>query len=95
MDECLFGYEESICEYETLEECTLMIFSAELIKKIIMENPQLEHAYTKLLERAMRYKIYRENSFLVETPTTRYLHFKKIKVSKNCSHLLPISPINL
>ena len=62
MDECLFGYEESICEYETLEECTLIIFSVELIKKIIMENPQLEHAYTKLLERAMRYKIYRENT---------------------------------
>lgn len=78
MDEGLFGYEESICEYETLEECTLMIFSVEIIKKIIMQNPQLEHAYVKLLERAMRYKIYRENSFLTENATARYLHFKKM-----------------
>ena len=31
-----------------------------------------------LLENALRYKIYRENGFLVENATERYIHFKKL-----------------
>ena len=31
-----------------------------------------------LLENALRYKMYRENGFLVENATERYLHFKKL-----------------
>ena len=30
------------------------------------------------LENALRYKIYRENGFLVENATQRYIHFKKL-----------------
>lgn len=32
----------------------------------------------RLLENALRYKIYRENEFLVENATERYLHFRKM-----------------
>jgi CRP-like cAMP-binding protein len=77
MDEGLFGYIESICEWETMEECTLMIFSVEKIKNMIYEEETLKDVYIKMLENALRYKIYRENGFLVENATERYLHFKK------------------
>ena len=66
MDEGLFGYRESIVTWETLEETTLMIFDIQKMKKIIYENNQLKDVYIMLLENALRYKIYRENAFLVE-----------------------------
>lgn len=78
MDDGVFGYTESICEWEALEETTLMIFSVEKIKKLIFENEQLKNTYVKLLENALRYKIYRENGFLVENATERYIHFRKL-----------------
>lgn len=78
MDEGLFGYNESLCEWEALEETTLMIFSAEKMKKLIFENERLKNAYILLLENALRYKIYRENGFLVENATERYIHFRKL-----------------
>lgn len=65
MDEGIFGYNESICEWETLEETTLMFFNTENMKKLIYEN-------------ALHYKIYRENGFLVESATERYIHFRKL-----------------
>ena len=37
---------------------------------------QLKDVYIMLLENALRYKIYRENGFLVENATERYIHFK-------------------
>ncbi len=45
MDEGMFGYTESLCEWEALEETTLMIFSTEDMKKIIYENDDLKKAY--------------------------------------------------
>ena len=45
MDEGMFGYTESLCEWETLEETTLMIFSTEDMKKIIFENDSLKNVY--------------------------------------------------
>ncbi|MGN1136191.1 MAG: Crp/Fnr family transcriptional regulator, partial [Oscillospiraceae bacterium] len=78
MDEGMLGYTESLCEWETLEETTLMIFSTEDMKKIISENDSLKNTYIYLLENALRYKIYRENGFLVENATERYVHFKKL-----------------
>ena len=71
MDEGMFGYTESLCEWETLEETTLMIFNTEDMKKIIYENDDMKNAYIHLLENALRYKIYRENGFLVENATER------------------------
>ena len=45
MDEGMFGYTESLCEWETLEETTLMIFNTEDMKKIIFENDSLKNVY--------------------------------------------------
>lgn len=77
MDEGLFGYSESIVTWETLEESTLMFLGIQEIKDLIYENNQLKNVYIMLLENALRYKIYRENGFLVENATERYIHFKK------------------
>ena len=77
MDEGLFGYHESIVTWETLEETTLMFLDIQDIKELIYENDQLKDAYILSLENALRYKIYRENGFLVENATERYIHFKK------------------
>lgn len=78
MDEGLFGYSESITTWETLEEATLMFFEIQEMKDLIYENNQLKNVYIMLLENALRYKIYRENGFLVENATERYIHFKKL-----------------
>lgn len=78
MDEGLFGYRESIVTWETLEETTLMFFEVQEIKDLIYENNQLKNVYIMFLENALRYKIYRENGFLVENATERYIHFKKL-----------------
>ena len=78
MDEGFFGYSERICMWETLEETTLMLCKTEDIKNLIKENVAIKDAWILLLERALRYKIYRENGFLVENATERYIHFKKM-----------------
>ena len=78
MEEGLFGYSESIVTWETLEETTLMFFDVQKMKELIFENNQLKNAYIMFLENALRYKIYRENGFLVENATERYIHFKKL-----------------
>ena len=46
--------------------------------KIIRENVSFKDVWIHLLESALRYKIYRENGFLVENATERYIHFKKL-----------------
>ncbi len=78
MDEGLFDYSESIVTWETLEETTLMFFEIQEMKELIYKNNQLKNIYIMLLENALRYKIYRENGFLVENATERYIHFKKL-----------------
>ena len=78
MDEGFFGYPERICMWETLEETTIMISETAAIKKMIKENDSFKDIWIYLLESAMRYKIYRENGFLVENATERYIHFKKL-----------------
>ena len=78
MDEGMFGYPESTVTWEAIEETTLMIFDVTKIKKIIYENDEIKNVYIRLLENALRYKIYRENGFLVENATERYSHFKQM-----------------
>ncbi|MEE0265530.1 MAG: Crp/Fnr family transcriptional regulator [Acutalibacteraceae bacterium] len=77
MDEGLFGYSESIATWEALEESILMIFETNRIKELIHHNNQLKDMYITLLENALRYKLYRENGFLVENATQRYISFKR------------------
>lgn len=78
MDEGMFGYRESIVTWEALEDTTLMIFDVKKMKSLIYEEDQLKNLYVQLLENALRYKIYRENGFLVENATERYIHFRKM-----------------
>ena len=83
MDEGFFGYPERICMWEAIEESTVMFCNTSDIKRIIRENVEFKDIWIKLLENALRYKIYRENGFLVENATERYLHFKKLYPSLN------------
>ena len=78
MDEGLFGYTERNCMWEALEETSVMICETADIQKLIRENVSFKDIWIHLLESAMRYKIYRENGFLVENATERYIHFKKL-----------------
>ncbi len=78
MDEGFFGYTERICMWEALEETTVMICNTAAIRKMIKENVAFKDIWIQLLESGMRYKIYRENGFLVENATERYIHFKKL-----------------
>ena len=78
MDEGFFGYEERICMWEALEECTIMFVRTDDIRHLLDEYPSFKDSWIQLLESAIRYKIYRENGFLVENATERYLHFKKM-----------------
>ena len=78
MDDGMFGYSESLTEWETLIDTTLMIFKVGEIKTLINENEALKNTYIQLLENALKYKIYRENGFLVENASERYIHFRKM-----------------
>ena len=78
MDEGFYGYKERICMWETLEETTVMFCKTSDIKALIKENTAFKDIWICLLEQAIRYKIYRENGFLVENATERYIHFKKM-----------------
>ena len=55
-----------------------MFCQTEDIKSIIKTSSEFKDVWIVLLERALRYKIYRENGFLVENATERYVHFKKL-----------------
>ena len=68
MDEGVMGYEEYICVWEPIEESTLMLFNVKDFKSL----------WIQLLEEGLRYKMYRENGFLVENATERYLHFRRL-----------------
>ena len=78
MDDGMFGYPESLTEWETLTDTTLMFFNVGDIKQLINENDALKNTYIQLLENALKYKIYRENGFLVENASERYIHFRKM-----------------
>ena len=102
MDEGFFGYSERICMWETLEETTVMFCKTADINRLIKENVAFKDIWIMLLERALRYKIYRENGFLVENATERYIHFKKMYPSlsetvpqKHIATYLGIAPESL
>lgn len=78
MDEGLFGFTERMCMWETLEETTVMLCEAVRIRELIRTSAGFKDLWISLLEGAMRYKIYRENGFLVENATERYLHFRRL-----------------
>ncbi len=73
----MVGFNEIQATWEALEDSTVMLFEVKEIKKLINENVRLKDFWMKSLESGMRYKIYRENGFLVENATERYLSFRK------------------
>ena len=76
-DEGMIGYNNHICMWETLSESTIMIIEATKLKQLILNDKNLKYLWISLLERALRYKLYRENGFLTENAKERYIHFKK------------------
>lgn len=78
MDERVLGYSEHICMWETLEDSTIMFFGTEEFDRFIMSSEALKTLWIQALKDGLRYKMYRENGFLVESATERYLHFKKL-----------------
>ena len=49
----------------------------EKLKELIQENEKFKDIYIAALESGIRYKIRRENKFLVNNATERYLQFEK------------------
>lgn len=78
MDEGLFGYDGYLCMWEAIEETTVMFLEVKAVKELIRNDNDYKDIWITLLENGLRYKIYRENGFLVENATERYLHLKKI-----------------
>lgn len=77
MDAGMLGFTENICMCETLEETTIMFFETQKIKCLIDGSDSLKSVWMKLLENALRHKMYRESTFLLENATERYLHFRE------------------
>jgi len=77
MDSGMYGLDESSASWEALEETTVMVFDTKLMKQLIMSDETLKNYWIESLESGLRYKIYRENGFLVESATERYLEFRK------------------
>ncbi len=77
IDEGLMGFTERVAMWESLEESTVMLFKVSDMKKLILGDERLKSVWIDLLEGSLRYKIYRENGFLVENATERYLAFRK------------------
>ena len=55
-----------------------ILFDVVDFKSLIMSSENLKTLWIKLLEEGVRYKMYRENGFLVENATERYLHFRRL-----------------
>ena len=64
--------------WEALEDSTVMLFGTEEFDRFIMSSEALKTLWIQALKDGLRYKMYRENGFLVESATERYLHFKKL-----------------
>ena len=77
MDEGLIGYKEAISTYEAIENSVVLFMNTEKLKELIQENEKFKDIYIAALESGIRYKIRRENEFLVNSATERYLQFEK------------------
>ena len=77
IDSGMVGFEEMQANWEAIEDATVMLFDVKAMKELIYSDGQLKNIWIDALESGMRYKIYRENGFLVETATERYVAFRK------------------
>ncbi len=77
IDSGMVGFDEMQANWEALEDTTVMLFDVKDMKNLILGDEWLKNIWIMSLEGGMRYKIYRENGFLVETATERYIAFRK------------------
>ena len=78
MDEGFYGYDERMCVWEALEDSTVMMCEVSKVRGLIRDSAEFKDLWIVLLERAIQYKLYRENGFLTENATERYIHFRKL-----------------
>ena len=77
IDSGMIGFDEMQANWEALEDTTVMLFDVKDMKELICSDGDLKNAWIDVLEGGMRYKVYRENGFLVENATERYIAFRK------------------
>ena len=77
VDSGMVGFDEMQASWEAIEDTTVMLFDVKDMKDLIYSDEQLKNIWINALESGMRYKIYRENGFLVENATERYMSFRK------------------
>jgi len=77
IDSGLLGFTEMKAMWEALEDATVMLFDVKDMKDLIMSDENLKTLWIGILESGLRYKVYREGSFLVQNATERYLEFRK------------------
>jgi CRP-like cAMP-binding protein len=77
IDSGMVGFDEMQANWEAIEDATVMLFDVKDMKELIYSDGQLKDVWIGALESGMRYKIYRENGFLIETATERYVAFRK------------------
>lgn len=76
MNEGLIGFVETVAMWEALEESTVMLFDVKKMKELIYSSEKLKSIWISILENSMRYKMYRENGFLTENATERFIKFR-------------------
>ncbi|MFF2016790.1 Crp/Fnr family transcriptional regulator [Paenibacillus sp. NPDC058177] len=101
-NEYFLDMEPSKCCVEALEDCTVLVVEWRDLVHLLESNVYCMKAYIKALEYSIRYKIGRENSFLLKSATERYLDFKKkyvhLEKRVNQSYIasyLGITPVSL
>ena len=77
IDSGMVGFAEMQANWEAIEDTTVMLFDVKDMKALIYSEEQLKNVWIMTLESGMRYKIFRENGFLVENATERYVEFRK------------------
>lgn len=88
--------------FEALENCRMLRAYAYDIKAAIDEEPSFAEIYVRSLEQAVSYKIFRENSLMMQTAAERYISFKahypslEVRVPQYCiASYLNITPESL
>ena len=77
IDSGMIGFDEMQANWEAIEDATVMLFDVKDMRDLIYSDDQLKNIWIMSLEGGMRYKVYRENGFLVESASERYVAFRK------------------
>ena len=77
IDSGMIGFDEMQANWEEIEDATVMLFDVKDMRDLIYSDDQLKNIWIMSLEGGMRYKVYRENGFLVESASERYVAFRK------------------